>query len=231
MILYEGQDAKAAVLHLHGFASSVKGRKVSLLRELSKEYKVGLFAMDMDYQSSTTSVCLKTLQLLIFGLFQNHERVYLSASSHGGYVALNYLRFFRPCVKGVFLFAPSYNTLELILKESKDYQSWLDGERELEIFECETGLNLKIHKDFAKDIIQNGYEIITQGRVNFRNDCKSFIRIYHGKLDAVIPYDLSEAFAKSANVESLTLLDDNHELSSSFTKVAREMFEIIKKEG
>ncbi|MEN3034366.1 MAG: YqiA/YcfP family alpha/beta fold hydrolase [Aquificaceae bacterium] len=230
MIVYESSSLGAIILHLHGFASSVKGRKVSTLHRLSKEHGIGFFAMDMDYQSSTTSTILKTLEVIISGLLNTHRRVYISASSHGGYVALNYLRFFRPCVSSVFLFAPSYNTLELILKEAKDPDRWLEGKEELEIFECETGLNLKIHKDFAMDIIKNDYEIIKDNRVNFRNDCNTPIRIYHGTKDSVVSYKFSEMFAKNVKVESLELLEDDHELSSSFSNIANQIFEIIKRE-
>lgn len=175
--------------------------------------------MDMDYQSTTTSKVLEVLDALVEGFSRKFPQLWLSGSSHGGYVTLNYLKFYRPkSVKKVFLFAPSYSTLSLIVKEAGADQckQWLEGQADLHIYECERGLELVIHKDFATDILQKGYEIIKDGEVHFPEDPPYEIYLFHGRQDTVVPVEDSRLFASKVRLKEFLELEDDHMLSKTF---------------
>jgi predicted esterase YcpF (UPF0227 family) len=116
MFIYEREHPEELLIHLHGFASNVKSSKVFALRDFAlKSGRFSLFAMDMDYQHTTTRT-LEVLDALIRGFCQKFKSLGLSGTSHGAYVILNYLRFYSSqCVSRAFLFAPSCSTLELTL--------------------------------------------------------------------------------------------------------------------
>ncbi len=175
--------------------------------------------MDMDYQTTTTTKTLEVLDALVKGFSQKFSTLWLSGSSHGGYVWLNYLKFYKPEKVGkVFLFAPSYSTLDLTLKEvgEEKCKNWLEGKEELSFTECETGLELTIHKDFAIDILQKGYEIIEDGGVDFPSEVPYEIYVFHGRQDEMVPVEHSRLFASKVKVKEFLELEDDHRLSRTF---------------
>ncbi|MFN7065137.1 MAG: alpha/beta hydrolase [Aquificaceae bacterium] len=219
MFIYEATDPQLILIHLHGFASNVKGSKVDLLRKRALTGRFSLFAMDMDYHTTTTTRTLEVLDAFVKGFSQKFERLWLSGSSHGGYVVLNYLRFYRPeKVEKVFLFAPSYATLALTVEEvgEEGCKEWLKGKEELRFTECETGLEMTIHKDFAVDIRQKGYEIITERGVNFPEDLSYALYVFHGTRDEVVPVEGSRLFVNKVKVREYLELEDDHRLSLNF---------------
>ncbi|MCS7170745.1 MAG: alpha/beta hydrolase, partial [Aquificaceae bacterium] len=211
------------LIHLHGFASNVKGSKVALLREKSLGGRFSLFAMDMGYETTTTTLTLEVLDTLVLGFSQKFREIWLSGSSHGGYVCLNYLRFYSPeVVKKVFLFAPSYSTLSLILKEvgEEKCKEWLSGEKELSFVECETGLEITINKNFALDILEKGYELISEdGNVLFPENPLYEIYIFHGTQDRIVPVEHSRLFASKVKVKGFFELEDDHRLTKAFPDI------------
>ncbi len=175
--------------------------------------------MDMDYQTTTTSRVLEVLDALVKGFSQKFSILWLSGSSHGGYVSLNYLKFYKPeKVSRVFLFAPSYSTLWLTLREVGEdrCKSWLEGREELSFTECETGLEITIHKDFAVDILQRGYEIIRDGEVNFPSELPYELYVFHGTQDNMVPVHHSRLFTSKVKVKEFLELEDDHRLSKTF---------------
>lgn len=199
--------------------SNVSGNKVSLLRQRALGGRFSFFAMDMDYHRTTTTRTLELLDVLIWGFSQKFGEVWLSGSSHGGYISLNYLRFYRPeKVKKVFLFAPSYSTLQLTVREigEEGCRNWLEGKEELRFFECETGQEVTVDREFAIDIIKKGYEIIADGEVRFPEHTDYAIYIFHGSMDKMVPCDHSRLFASKVKVEVYEELEDDHRLSKNF---------------
>jgi len=108
MFIYERVHPEVLLIHLHGFASNVKSSKVLALRDFAlKSGRFSLFAMDMDYQHTTTTRTLEVLDALIRGFCQKFKSLVLSGSSHGAYVILNYLRFYSSqCVSRAFCLPP-----------------------------------------------------------------------------------------------------------------------------
>lgn len=201
------------------------GSKVSLLRERSLMGKFSFFAMDMDYHTTTTTRTLEVLDALVKGFSQKFEEVWLSGSSHGGYVILNYIKLYRPNkVRKIFLFAPSYSTLQLTIKEigEENCRGWLEGREDLKIIECETGLEVVINREFAVDIRERGYEIISNGEVSFPSELPYDIYVFHGVKDNVVPVEHSRLFTDKVKVKHYSELEDDHGLSNTFKHVMEE---------
>jgi|GEM_PF-667051 len=226
MFIYEKINEEVLLIHLHGFASNVGSSKVLAIRDVSLSTgKFSFFAMDMDYQSTTTSKVLEVLDALVKGFCKKFKKLILSGSSHGGYVSLNYLRFYSPeCIDRVFLFAPSYSSLRLTLEEVgyKGVESWLKGESELTFKECNTGLEITIHKDFAVDILQKGYEILEEDRINFPETPPVDIYIAHGTKDEVVPVEHSRKFVSKVKVSAYKEVEDDHRLTNTFRSLLEE---------
>ncbi|MCX7989513.1 MAG: alpha/beta hydrolase [Aquificaceae bacterium] len=225
MFIYEPTNPELILIHLHGFASNVKGSKISVLRERSMKGRFSLFAMDMEYQSTNTTRVLEVLDALLKGFSQKFKEIWLSGSSHGGYVSLNYLKFYRPeKVTKVFLLAPSYSTLSLILQEvgEEKCRRWLEGKEELRFTECETGLELTISRDFATDISAKGYEIISEGKVLFPQEVPQEIYVFHGLQDRTVPIEHSRLFTNHVRVKTFVELEDDHKLSLTFPSLVEE---------
>ncbi|WP_333785072.1 alpha/beta hydrolase [Thermocrinis sp.] len=226
MFIYEKTNQEVLLIHLHGFASSVKSSKVSIIRDFAiTTGKFSFFAMDMDYQSTTTSRVLEVLDALVKGFCKKFKKLILSGSSHGGYVSLNYLRFYSPeCIERVLLFAPSYSSLKLTLEEVeyKDVQDWLEGKRELSFVECETGLEITMHREFAVDILQRGYEILEEDRINFPKTPPVDIYIAHGTKDEVVPVEHSRKFVSNVKVKLYKEVEDDHRLTNTFKNLLEE---------
>ena len=227
MFILETFNPKRILVHLHGFASNLRSSKIQYMRDyLLAEKSFSFFAMDMDYQTTTTTKTLELLDTLVKGFASKGYKVALSGSSHGAYVVLNYLRFYpSENLLGVLLFAPSYSTLSLTVKEEGEEKCkpWLEGKEDLHIYECETGLQLCINKEFAVDIIQKGYEILLDGRVNFPEKPKVPIFIVHGARDEVVPVEHSREFTKRVKVKEYIEVDDDHRLSVSFKDVFKRL--------
>ncbi|MCX8075480.1 MAG: alpha/beta hydrolase [Aquificaceae bacterium] len=222
MFIYEPANTEIILIHLHGFASNVQGSKISILRDRASKGKFSLFAMDMEYQKTTTTKVLEVLDALVKGFSQKYRQLWLSGSSHGGYVSLNYLRFYKPnSVKKVFLFAPSYTTLQLTLQELGEdrCKAWLEGKEDLKFVECETGLEITINREFAIDILSKSYEIISQGKVLFPKETPYEIYVFHGSEDEVVPVEHSRLFTDSIKVKVFEELHDDHRLTKSFEDV------------
>ena len=175
--------------------------------------------MDMDYQTTTTSRVLEVLDALVRGFSQKFSQVWLSGSSHGGSISLNYLKFYKPeKVKRVFLFAPSYSTLALTVKEVGEARckNWLEGKEDLSFTECETGLELTINKEFAVDILKKGYEILRDSHVDFPSEVPYEIYVFHGRQDNTVPIEHSKLFVSKVKVKEFLELEDDHRLSKTF---------------
>ena len=226
MFVYEKVSSERLIIHLHGFASNVKSSKVIMLTDyVHKSGKFSLFCMDMEYHTTTTTKVLEFLDVLLKGFKESYKKIILSGSSHGAYIILNYIRFYgEDLVSSALLFAPSYSTLQLTLAQEgiEKCQRWLRGEEELVINECETGISLTIHKDFAKDILEKGYEIISDGQVHFPQEPHVPILIVHGTQDEVVPVEHSRTFVKKVKVKKYIEVDDDHRLSKSFAKILYE---------
>ena len=225
MYFYDKNNPKKLWLHLHGLATDVYGKKIEFLRNYFSETKLySFFAMDMDYEKHTTTNTLEILKVLISGFSQEYEEITLCGSSHGAYVALNYVRFYPlHNLKRLVLLAPSYNTLTLILETfgKEKFKEWLEGKKEATI--VEEGREVTFIKEWARDILEKDYEIIEGEKVKFPPNPPVDIVIMHGKRDEIVPIRYSELFANKVKVKKFLKVDDDHGLNESVKKYVEKL--------
>lgn len=225
MFFFDANNPEKLWVHLHGFATNVWGSKIEFARNhFRRTGSFSFFAMDMDYEKHTTTEVLDVLEALITGFSERFEHITLCGSSHGGYIALNYVRFRKlGNVKSLLLLAPSLRTLDLIVRElgEERVRGWLEGKEELRFEENE--VEIEVRKDFATDIIRNGYEILSEDGVRFPKEPPVDIFIVHGTRDEVVPVGDSKKFSEEVHVKKLIEVDDDHQLSESFGRVLVEL--------
>jgi len=225
MYYYDLNNPERLWLHLHGLATNVQGRKIAFLREYFRERKLySFFAMDMDYEKHTTTITLEILEVLIGGFSEKFREITLCGSSHGAYVILNYIKR-KPLqnVKKAVLLAPSYNTLTLMIEAfgEERLRKWLEGKEEVTIKEDDR--EVTFIREWAVDILKEGYEIIKDGKVEFPEAPPIPITIMHGRRDEIVPLELSELFVREVRVEKFLVVDDDHQLNESLEKYIEEL--------
>ncbi len=229
MFLYDENNIKRLWIHLHGFVSNVMSSKLQLTRQRLYQTEVAsFFAMDMNYEKHTTTEVLKVLEALILGFSQRFDEIILCGSSHGAYVSVNYLRFMeRGNIKTLILLAPSFRTLDLIVREvgPQKAKPWLEGKKPLKI--QEEGIEVEVNDRFAVDILKNGYEIIKDSEVLFSAPSDLDIYIVHGTKDSVVPFEDSLLFTKKVKVKRFIKVDDDHQLSNTYPSILEELIKEI----
>ncbi len=227
MFFYDANNPKKLWIHLHGFATNVWGSKIEFARNYFKRTKAfSFYAMDMDYEKHTTTEVLDVLEALVLGFSQRYEDIVLCGSSHGAYVAANYVRFKKlGNVKRLLLLAPSFRTLDLVVKELGEdkVRKWLEGKEVLRF--TEEGVEIEVREDFAVDILEKGYEIVRDGEVYFPEDPPVDIILVHGTRDEVVPIEDSRLFAQKVRISEFIEVEDDHQLSESFGKVLTRLVE------
>ena len=227
MFFYDANNTERLWIHLHGFATNVWGSKIEFARNYFKRTKAfSFYAMDMDYEKHTTTEVLDVLEALVLGFSQRYEDIVLCGSSHGAYVAANYVRFKKlGNVKRLLLLAPSFRTLDLVVKElgEDNVRNWLEGKEVLRF--TEEGVEIEVREDFAVDILEKGYEIIKGGEVHFPEDPPVDIILVHGTRDEVVPIEDSRLFAQKVRISEFIEVEDDHQLSESFGKVLTRLVE------
>ncbi len=227
MFFYDQNNPERLWIHLHGFATNVFGSKIEFARNYFKRTKAfSFFAMDMDYEKHTTTEVLEVLEALVLGFSKRYTDITLCGSSHGAYIASNYVRFRElGNVKRLLLLAPSFRTLDLVVKElgEERVKRWLEGKEALRFKEEE--VEIEVREDFAVDILEKGYEIVRNGEVHFPKDPPVDILIVHGTKDEIVPVEDSRLFASRVKVSELIEVEDDHQLSESFGRVLTDLVE------
>ncbi|RLJ70806.1 hypothetical protein BCF55_1089 [Hydrogenivirga caldilitoris] len=227
MFFYDENNPEKLWIHLHGFATNVLGSKIEFARNYFRRTKAySFFAMDMDYEKHTTTEVLIVLEAIVLGFSERYKHITLCGSSHGAYIATNYIRFRKlGNIKGLLLLAPSFETLSLIVKElgEEKVKRWLEGKETLRFKEQD--LEIEVRQDFATDIIRNGYEILQGNEVRFPEEPPVDIVIVHGEEDEVVPIERTRLFVEHVRVNRFLEVEDDHQLSKSFGKVLTELVE------
>ena len=227
MFFYDANNPEKLWVHLHGFATNVWGSKIEFARNYFQRTKsFSFYAMDMDYEKHTTTEVLEVLEALILGFSRRYREIVLCGSSHGAYVAVNYVRFRElGNVKKLLLLAPSFRTLDLIIKElgKERVKGWLEGREVLRFKEEE--VEIEVREDFAVDILKNGYEIVRDGEVHFPEEPPVEIILVHGTKDEIVPIEDSRLFAEKVKLSGFIEVEDDHQLSESFGRVLTGLVE------
>ncbi len=225
MFFYDANNPEKLWIHLHGFATNVWGSKIEFARNFFKRTKAySFYAMDMNYEKHTTTEVLDVLEAIVLGFSEKYKHITLCGSSHGGYIAANYVRFKKlGNVKKLLLLAPSFETLALIIKElgEEKVKNWLEGKESLKFVEEDK--EIEVRKDFAVDILKNGYEIVCDDKVIFPANPPVDIVIVHGRRDEIVPIERTKLFVNNVKVENFIEVDDDHQLSESFGRVLTQL--------
>jgi len=225
MFFYEHNNPEKLWIHLHGFATNVLGSKIEFARNLFKRTKsFSFYAMDMDYEKHTTTEVLDVLEAIVLGFSERYKHITLCGSSHGAYVATNYVKFRElGNIRNMLLLAPSFETLGLIVKElgRKKVERWLEGKEPLRFMEGD--IEIEVREDFATDILEKGYEIIKGDMVDFPQEPPVDILIVHGRRDEIVPIERTRLFVERVKVKEFIEVDDDHQLSESFGRVLKEL--------
>ncbi len=225
MFFYDANSPDRLWIHLHGFATNVWGSKIEFARHhFRRTGAYSFYAMDMDYEKHTTTEVLAVLEALVLGFSERYSHITLCGSSHGAYIAVNYVRFRKlGSVKSLLLLAPSFETLSLIVKElgEEKVRSWLEGREKLRFVEEDR--EIEIREDFATDILRMGYEIIEGSRVNFPEEPPVDVVVVHGTRDEIVPVQRSRLFVRHVKVKEYIEVDDDHQLSESFGRILTDL--------
>ena len=227
MFFYDPNNPERLWIHFHGFATNVWGSKIEFARSYFRRTKAfSFYAMDMDYEKHTTTEVLEVLEVLVLGFSEKYAEIVLCGSSHGAYIATNYVRFKElGNVKKLLLLAPSFRTLDLVIRELGEdrVRGWLEGKEVLRF--REEDVEIEVREDFARDILERGYEIIRDGEVHFPKDPPVEIFLVHGTGDEIVPVEDSRLFASKVRVSEFIEVEDDHQLSESFGRVLTDLVE------
>ncbi len=195
------------VLYLHGFASSPASKKAQYLSERLRSCGVALDIPDLaggDFEHLTISRQLAQVERLASG-----DPVTLIGSSMGGYIAALYAARHAEVARMVLL-APAFGFAG----------RWAEafGEEEIEGWR-RTGYLPVFHHGEGR-VARVSYGLIEDGlRYEAYPETTQPVLIYHGTEDTVVPYALSEQFARLRPNVRLELVHSDHQLLSSLETI------------
>jgi pimeloyl-ACP methyl ester carboxylesterase len=198
------------IVYLHGFASGPRSRKARFFRERLAEAGLTLESPDLtagDFEHLTMAGQMAVLEGLAAG-----EPVTLIGSSLGGYLAALYASRHAETERLVLL-APAFAYGErweaLVGAEALAewrrtgtlpvYQYGEDRERELWFGIVEEGARYEAYPAFSQPA-----------------------RIYHGRMDTVVPVEYSERFAARHGNARLKIVDADHGMVDALPEIWRE---------
>jgi pimeloyl-ACP methyl ester carboxylesterase len=188
------------LIYLHGFASSPASSKARELARRFADEGITLEVPDLargDFERLTVTGQLEVVEQLAGG-----QPVQLIGSSLGGYVAALYAAR-HPETDRVVLLAPAFQF-------AKRWRQWIGEEqlsrwasnRYLEFFHYGLGANQRLHYRFLEDA--EAYEDFP----SMPQPCL----ILHGRLDEVVPWELSRKFVSYNPMSRLEILESDHQL-------------------
>jgi hypothetical protein len=202
-------------LYLHGFASGAKSRKAQAFREGLAERGIELEIPELDegdFEHLTVSGQLGVVERLLGG-----EAACIAGSSMGGYLAALYASR-HPEVARLVLLAPAFSFSE----------RWdnMVGEEALEAWRVTGWLKVYHYGEGRKRQVHHGlYEDAL--RHPSSPDFSQPGLIFHGVRDAVVPVELSRAFAAGHANAVLTEFDSDHELLNVLPEITAAGVEFL----
>ncbi len=187
-------------VYLHGFASGPGSKKAGFFRERFAELGIGLEVPDLaerDFGRLTITGQLRVVERVSGG-----EPVTLIGSSMGGYLAALYAARHVE-VQRLVLMAPAFCFLKRWTGTlgPAALEKWR-ASGSLEVFHYGEGRPVPLGYQLIEDADQyEDYPDVSQPAL-----------IFHGKNDAAVPVEYSEAFAKQHTQVKLHVLNSDHEL-------------------
>jgi len=202
-------------LYLHGFASGPRSRKAEAFRTglAERGVKLEVPALDRgDFERLTVSGQLGVVERLLGG-----EPARIAGSSMGGYLAALYAAS-HPEVERIVLLAPafSFSTRWEDLVGPAGMEKWRDTGW-LEVFHYGEGRTRRVHYGLFEDALNHA------GSPDFSQPGL----IFHGVRDAMVPVELSRAFAAGHRNVRLQEMDSDHELLNVLPEIAAAGIEFL----
>jgi uncharacterized protein len=214
----------AAVLYLHGFASSPRSTKVAYFTQRFREHDIDLRCPDLNEPAFATMTLTRMLEQVQRELDAHAASdTTLIGSSLGGTLAVMAASRFRSKVQRLVLMAPAVMFAKaghhLLPPERIDewrrrgalpFFHYADG--------AERDLNFEFYEDSLRyDAFEAAFEQPTL--------------IFQGVRDASVDYRTVEAFAKARPNVTLSLLDDDHQLIASLPRMWSDMRAFLELDG
>jgi uncharacterized protein len=207
----EGAPVTSPVLYLHGFASSPASTKAHYFGEKLALHGVGLAAPDFNEPDFATLTISRMLEQLERGIAAAGSGVTLIGSSLGAALAVLAAAKLPQSIERLILLAPA-------VMFAKPGHALLPPERidewqrrgSLPFFHHAYGEERALNYAFYADSLQHDpFEaVFTQPAL-----------VFQGLRDAIVDYRTVEQFARNRSNVTLSLVDDDHQLTASLPRM------------
>jgi uncharacterized protein len=199
------------VIYLHGFASSAGSSKATYLGRKLAERGVEFRTPDLNLPDFSTLTVTRMLEQTRRVIESAPAPVTLIGSSLGGFVAVNTAAQWPERVKSLVLLAPAldFGDQGLSGPGGADLRDWKRAGR-LDIFHFGYGRVMPIHYELYEDARR--YDALNA-------DLRMPILVFQGRHDAAVNPATVEAWSRRRPNVELHMLDDDHQLSGSFSYI------------
>jgi predicted esterase YcpF (UPF0227 family) len=197
-------------LYLHGFASSPQSTKARYMQQKFAALGLTLHIPDLNLADFSKVTLSEQLIYLDRNYLNDDEPIVVIGSSLGGFLAVQ-LASQNPLVQKLVLLAPAFGFSQRIAETlgKENIAQWQqDGSREFYHYGLKRNLNLQFQ--FFVDTQKYSEDKLTRSLP---------ILIFHGVDDDVVPFALSEEFAKMRSQVILKLLNDDHALGKDLDSI------------
>jgi predicted esterase YcpF (UPF0227 family) len=197
-------------LYLHGFASSPQSTKARYMQQKFAALGLTLHVPDLNLADFSKVTLSEQLIYLDRNYLNDDEPIVVIGSSLGGFLAVQ-LASQNPLVQKLVLLAPAFGFSQRIAETlgKENIAQWQqDGSREFYHYGLKRNLNLQFQ--FFVDTQKYSEDKLTRSLP---------ILIFHGVDDDVVPFALSEEFAKMRSQVILKLLNDDHALGKDLDSI------------
>jgi pimeloyl-ACP methyl ester carboxylesterase len=204
-------SATRAILYLHGFASGAGSTKAAFFAERARAHEVAFEAPDFNLPEFSTLTIARMLEQLHAALARRGEPVALIGSSLGGTLAILAADRFPALIDRVVLLAPAVMFARpghhLLPPERVD--EWR-RRGELPFFHYAYGGERMLKFEFYEDSLRHDPFDATLAQPTL---------VFQGLRDASVDYRTVERFARDRPNVTLSLLDDDHQLTASLPRI------------
>jgi hypothetical protein len=218
-------EAAVTIFYLHGFASSPKSTKAQYFAERLAAHGVSLICPDFNQPEFRTMTITRMLEQLEAGIArhcqpgQPGEPVTLFGSSLGGTLAILAGERLGPAVDRLVLMAPA-------VMFAKPGHHLLPPER-IDQWRRAGALAFFHHGDNEERLLDFAFYEDTLRYDAFDACVRQPAMIFQGLRDASVDYRTVEQFARTRPNVTLSLLDDDHQLTASLPRMWESVREFL----
>jgi pimeloyl-ACP methyl ester carboxylesterase len=203
------------VFYLHGFASGARSTKAAFLGDRFRERGVPFESPDLNDPDFATLTITRMLDQLGASLARAGEPATLIGSSLGGALAILAADRFAPRVERVVLLAPAvmFARAGHHLLPPERIEEWR-RRGSMPFFHYAYNEERALNFSFYEDSLRHDPFAATLAQPT---------RVFQGRRDAFVDYRTVEQFARTRPNVTLSLLDDDHQLTASLPHLWNEI--------